>query len=297
MRTVTITIDGAPKRFFLRRIAIRGYQSSLIRNFITKFVKIKQPKKWIFVIGCYDSGTTLLQNLLAYHHEISTLPVEGATFTKYLRRPEEFGWTMMWVKCKSKIELPRRYEPEMAKNIMRDWSPWFDESASIFLEKSVSNLVRMQWLEENFKPASFIGIIRNGLAVAEGIRRRARPWRYKDNPYKTRYPIELCAKQWQVASEVMDSESQKVERFYLVKYEDLVKEPVKVLRNLWRWLGLKPEPIKVYSDTLNICGRQILIRDKNQESINRLCRDEIERVLNIIHPGMIRYGYIMDPKI
>jgi hypothetical protein len=40
------------------------------------------------------------------------------------------------------------------------------------LEKTTANAVRMRWLHQAFPRSAFIGVVRNGYAVAEGIRRK-----------------------------------------------------------------------------------------------------------------------------
>ena len=35
------------------------------------------PEKWLFVVGCYNSGTTLIADALADHPQIAALPDEG----------------------------------------------------------------------------------------------------------------------------------------------------------------------------------------------------------------------------
>ncbi len=51
-----------------------------------------ENKKWVFIIGCYNSGTTLLNEILASHPKISGLPDEGVMLTDQLVKPEDFNW-------------------------------------------------------------------------------------------------------------------------------------------------------------------------------------------------------------
>ena len=53
------------------------------------------PDRWVFVVGCYNSGTTLLANLLEAHPAINGLAREGVELTDALRRPELAGWPRM----------------------------------------------------------------------------------------------------------------------------------------------------------------------------------------------------------
>lgn len=40
-----------------------------------------KPQKWIFIVGCYNSGTTLLEKILSLHPMIGSLRDEGVMLT------------------------------------------------------------------------------------------------------------------------------------------------------------------------------------------------------------------------
>ena len=157
------------------RLYLFFYKYKVIRFLIKPLVKNKVPDKWLIILGCYNSGTTLLRELLSFHSEISTLPREGVVITRLLPRPEDKGWKRMWVKCLHYIDNQKDIDP---REVMSDWEPWWDSKKVIFLEKSISNLTRIDWFEKNFPNCYFVGITRDGYAVAEGIRRRVSPCSY-----------------------------------------------------------------------------------------------------------------------
>ncbi|MBK9319321.1 MAG: sulfotransferase [Bacteroidetes bacterium] len=47
-------------------------------------MKAPEPEKWVFILGCYNSGTTLLHKLLATHSDIGSMPNEGQFYSSQL---------------------------------------------------------------------------------------------------------------------------------------------------------------------------------------------------------------------
>jgi len=78
---VLILLRSKIKRKLLRR--------EKIRRFFRTFVSVPRGKSYLFVVGCYNSGTTLLADMLTQHPEISPLPTEGSALTDALPRPED----------------------------------------------------------------------------------------------------------------------------------------------------------------------------------------------------------------
>ena len=70
-------IFGGFKREFLAKLLTRPW----FRSFLSKFYRPREPKKWLFLVGCYNSGTTLLRDILNEHPEIKGLPLEGVRLT------------------------------------------------------------------------------------------------------------------------------------------------------------------------------------------------------------------------
>jgi hypothetical protein len=194
------------------------------------------PEKWIFLVGCYNSGTTLLWGILGNHPNISVMSDEGTFMTDALPKPEDFGWTRMWCQCLDAMEAAQWEDgAAQAARVRRQWSIWFPRDYENLLDKSPSNVTRMTYLQEHFRPASFICIVRNGYAVAEGIRRRVIPVRPE---HPGRYPLELCAKQWSDCDRIVRSQESSVERLLQIHYEDLVGDPEGTMRSITDFLGL-----------------------------------------------------------
>lgn len=251
-----------------------------------------RPEKWVFIIGCYNSGTTLLDAILRSHPEISGFPVEGVFLTDALPIPESFGWTRMWCQCADKIAIPADdAEAERARRIRRQWSYWVEAPSDCIVEKSVSNAARIPFLERHFPNAYFIYIVRNGFAVAEGIRRRADFRQWKNPYYSEKYPIELCAEQWRVSDEVVSRDLASVRHALIISYEQLAGDPSATLAKITRFLSLKNFPRDVDGKKWHVVGIDSEITDLNHLSLQRLNEMDKEIIESVAKSTLSKYRY------
>ena len=65
----------------LDRILMKKPAQVLLSNFGHEI----NPERWIFIIGCYNSGTTILASILNRHPSIGGLRTEGAFLTDSLK--------------------------------------------------------------------------------------------------------------------------------------------------------------------------------------------------------------------
>ena len=252
-----------------------------------------RPEKWIFVIGCYNSGTTLLAHLLERHSDIRSLPGEGVAFTDGLLRPEEFGWPRMWIKCQSDLEVDAADEAKLAARIKRHWSWAAIGKGNCVLEKSIANVTRLDFLNANFNPAYFIHITRNGYAVAEGIRRKADPKRWDNPAYEDRYPLELCAQQWQVTEDLIESKKTGLDRYYSLRYEDLVESPAEQVKKILDFAGLAWDE-QILDGNIRVHGTTGPIENMNQKSLQNLSDSDKATVSQTAGDCLVRLGYCVD---
>jgi Sulfotransferase family len=282
---------GLPAHLWLEG-RTRLYEHEPVRACVRIFFPAKAPDLWVFPIGCYNSGTTILQELLATHPEISTLPKEGVRFTAMLPSPEDKGWVRMWVRCAVYMDIGSEIEPQRAERIRDDWAPWLDHSCRVFMDKSVSNVTRIHWLDRNFDNPYFIAIVRDGYCVAEGIRRKARPRGEAARQIGNVYPIEMAGEQWSAANERLVEAANTVGRFMMIKYEDLVNDPVNIMGKLWTFLGLDLPHMEALPDGL-IIGQNVyhIEQNNNAQSYARLSVDDIRRLSPIIRDMQERLGY------
>src|SRR5690242_5444088 len=88
------------------RLATRGRGNKLLSSLLSVTGSPLRDHKWVFILGCYNSGTTLLDQILSGHPQFSGLNEEGVMLTDQLPRPEDFQWRRMWWKCEDKMMIP-----------------------------------------------------------------------------------------------------------------------------------------------------------------------------------------------
>lgn len=280
-----------------RYLCVKPRRMEWLVNIYKRLTEYREPEKWVFIAGCYNSGTTLLEHILASHPDISALD-EGVFLTDRLITPEELGWTRMWHKVTDKVRLTEADTGIDAEKVKRDWSIFFDSTKPVFLEKSIVNSTRMRWLQKHFNNSYFIAIIRNGYAVAEGIRRKAPVgrWGIQQSGVKGTYPIEMCAEQWMESNRIIEEDSAYIERFMKIHYESLCADPKKVITGIYGFLGIDPE-LHWHSDTeWEIQEKKAVIKNMNERSFRNLTEEEILKIEEVAEEGLIRYNYPLLSK-
>jgi len=251
-----------------------------------------KPERWIFVVGCYNSGTTLLTKILGQHPLIGSMPDEGVAFTDSLPYPEQFGWTRMWHRCIDNVRLgPNSLSPETIRRIKKQWAFWYTKDAPILIEKSIANTARMPFLQTHFQPAYFIALVRNGYAVAEGIRRKARLDRWKNVQYPDSYPIVLCAEQWRVTDEIIKQDSAFLRRFKQIYYEDLTTRPAQTLLEIMNFLDLPPLNTGILNRTWSIQEKKEPIVNMNERSFHRLFPPDLDIIESVAGESLKNHDY------
>ncbi len=248
-----------------------------------RFGPLPRPERWAFVVGCYNSGTSLLYGLLSRHPSVGSLPAEGQFLTDQLPVPKRDGFARGWALAGARYRLTEGDGESIdTERLKRQWGACFnDVSRPILIEKSPPNAARTRWLQSRFDDAHFIGIVRNGYAVAEGISRKAG------------HPISAAAAQWARSNKWMLRDWPYLERRTLIRYEDLVQNPETVLRGLFRFLSLDPDrydwsslakPMKVHE-------RAEPLKDLNDESLLALSRQQLVDVEDEAMEMLMRLGY------
>lgn len=264
------------------------------RKLARPFLKEASPQKWLFVVGCYNSGTTILRRLLESHPDIAATVREGAKLTDAFPNLEVGGWPRMMYKNRDLWDLGEQGAVERARMARLDWSIWFDKDAPVFFEKSIDHSTRIAWLNRNFPNAHFLWITRNGYCVNEGIMRRAKPHGAAKAEVGERYPAELTARQWVAFDEHIRAEMAGVQRGHAIRYEDLMNNPITVLEQVFNFLDLPMPEIAATSDGIMIDGHHHELANQNAASLARLTHAEKDAMRPIMADAMARHGYPLD---
>ena len=247
--------------------------SDIHRELKISLTTIPRPEKWVFLVGCYNSGTTLLSKILGTHPQIDALPVEGQYLTDQFPSDHEIGLSRMWTQREDLYRLTEKDTGPDANRIKREWGMRLSGARQIILEKTPANAARTRWLQENFENAHFVGIVRNGYASSEGIVRKARPIHSKDG-----WTIRQAAHQWARSNEILISDSNHLSNFIWSKYEDLTESPEKEISRILEFLGITDSKSIDVSSNWSVHERNQKIKNMNDASIRRLSSEQIEAI-------------------
>jgi hypothetical protein len=164
---------------------------------------------------------------------------------------------------------------------LRRWS-----GGRVLISKRIANNQRIPFLAAAFPPARFVHLIRDGRAVAYSLTRvdwweDGVVWWYGDTPRRWREgggdPWELAATHWvrELASIGEGLGAVAPERQLELRYEELVGDPVAVLRRVAGFAGLADDPAWV-ADL-----RRLRYPNKNEawrERIDPAARDRVETI-------------------
>lgn len=244
-------------------------------------MKVPQPQKWVFIVGCYNSGTTLLHRVLEQHPMIGAMPNEGQFFNTVLPSGADFNLRRLWA-----IKPELFYLDENSKGIInvnklkRQWAWMYnDVHKPLLVEKTILNAARTRWLQKNFKNAYFICLFRNGYAVAEGIHR------------KEKHPIEQCIQQWTVSNEILLRDMEHLKNKMMLRYEDFTAEPAKYLESIAAFLNIDPFPQQVLYNAFTIHKEEGKIGNRNDKSFKNLSADDLITIGQIGGKLLDKLGY------
>lgn len=250
-------------------------------QWFSPLMSVPEPEKWVFIVGCYNSGTTLLHRLLSRHPMVGSMPNEGQFFSSQLPRAAQFGIPRLWALKPEffylKEDSPAPIDP---KRLKREWAWMYnDRKRPVLIEKTIAHSARMRWLQKHFAPASFIILVRNGYAVAEGIHR------------KEGHELKIAARQWAVSQRILDEDSAFLQNCTKIGYEDLCDDPESTMRAICSFLGLPDLDSEVFKQDFTVHRQVGKIKNQNAASLSRLSEAEFEIIEKEAGDVLKKYGY------
>lgn len=189
----------------------------------------------VFVGGLHRSGTTPITRWLADHPQVSGFADtgawedEGQHLQDVIPTAQEHGGPgrfafdpEAWLTEQSPLATP-----VAAARMLAAWTPHWDTSRRLLLEKSPPNLVRLRFLRACFPAARFVVVVRHPLAVALATRK----W--------SRTGIDSLLRHWVLAHGRLLDDARQVGQLALVRYEDVMGEPGLQMTRLFSSLGLE----------------------------------------------------------
>ncbi len=238
------------------------------------------PEKWVFIVGCYNSGTTLLHRVLDQHPVIGSMPNEGQFFNTVLPSGADFNLRRLWALKPDLFYLDDSNTSINANKLKRQWAWMYNDAKKpLLVEKTILNAARTRWLQKNFENAHFICLFRNGYAVAEGIHR------------KEKHAIDKCIAQWTVSNEILLRDMEQLKNKLMLRYEDFTAEPAKHLETIAQFLAIEPFPQQVLYNEFKVHKEEGKISNRNEKSFKSLTPEDLEVIRNVGGEMLKRLGY------
>ncbi len=189
----------------------------------------------VFVGGLHRSGTTPLTRCLAAHPQVSGFEGTGVE--------EDEGQHLQSVYPPARAHGgPGRFAlapaahltersplltPGTAARLLEQWSPHWDLSRPVLVEKSPPNLVMTRFLQGAFPDARFVMVVRHPAIVALSTRKWARL-----------RSLGALLDHWFAAHRTFEEDAASLHHLLVVKYERLVTDPEGTLAEIAAFLEL-----------------------------------------------------------
>lgn len=124
----------------------------------------------IFLIGAARSGTKFVRDTIGLHPQIDVVPYD----INYI-------WRLGNEKATSDALTVEQATPEVIAQIRQEFAQRFHKGAPFVIEKTVSNALRVPFINRIFPEAYYLHLVRDGRDVIESVQRQwtAKPdWRY-----------------------------------------------------------------------------------------------------------------------
>jgi hypothetical protein len=256
------------------------------------FTFLKLFKQPIFIIGCCNSGTTILWRSLLTHNDMNGPDCESQDLEdlpKILKQYLGNETFRLWAHSKFGIAYyytEKDYREEDANKVYSVFAEYVKNGERL-IAKSPPDTLRARLLQSYFPDAYFLAIVRDPYAISEGIIRKREfdPERPRFKGLKT--TINEAAEQWYRANTMILSHEKYLKNYLILKYEDLINETQTTFSKILNFCELDITSFKIPTFDKNL----------NAEQISRLTKEEIDTITSICGPLMLHFDYdILNSK-
>lgn len=199
----------------------------------------------VFVGGLHRSGTTPFAAVLADHRNVSGLRDTGVIENEgiylqdvYPQLRRQGGMGRFAFRAGSHLtEHSTLAGPDSAQRLFDSWSPYWDLSRPVLVEKSPNNMVMGGFLQACFPGSQMVVVVRHPVVVALAMAK----WDplVVTRKGRRRVGIEGYVRHWVRAHQILRADAARLGGITVVRYEDLVAGPDRELERVREFLGLE----------------------------------------------------------
>lgn len=246
------------------------------------------PSRLVFIGGLHRSGTSPLHRMLASHPDVSGFSETGV--------PEDEGQHLQSLVPPARAyggpgafgrhpgahltESDERCTPEGASQLMMEWSPYWDATAQVKVEKSPPNIIRFRFLQGLFPGALAVAVIRHPLAVALATSKWTRGT-----------SLTALLEHWCLVHERFAADVCAIEPLLIIHYEDLIRDPEDVAGKLAIQLDITPE---FRTTDIRRDGNRRYAEMWKEQARRTMMHRAHEKLVNRYSERVARFGYRLD---
>lgn len=252
----------------------------------------------VFIGGLHRSGTTPLTNALRSHPEASGITESGVSENEGVHlqdvypRIREFGGMGRFAfdpRAHLTEESPLA-SPASAQRLFDAWSPYWDLSRPVLVEKSPANLIMGRFLQATFPSSSLVVILRHPVVTALALEKWTPRLISRNGRRHTSLP-DLVG-HWVRAHQLLLEDAPRLERLHVLRYEDLIADPEGQLAQVSGFLGLN-EDIPA-SSIRGGASRQYAERWEALRTGGMLERRRHDAIVSRYADDVAAFGYSLD---
>ncbi len=209
-----------------------------------------ENKTFIFLAGVHRSGTSLLHEIIREHPAISGFSDtgvhedEGQHLQSVYEPAKSFGGPGRFVfDTESYMDESHSLATiENANLLFEQWSEYYNLESDYLIEKSPPNIIRTRFLKKLYPNCKFVVILRHPIAVAYATMK----W--------SKTSISSLLEHTVLAYEIFLKDMPYLDdSVYVVRYEEFVLMPQKVINDIYHFIGLNAIDIRhsIHSDVNN----------------------------------------------
>jgi LPS sulfotransferase NodH len=282
----------------------------------------------IFVMGAPRSGTTLLRLLLTTHSDICIPPeslfflaleprysngnicVENFLNDLYSKNfPKFCEWNIDRQLLLNNLKRYQELNYALAvEAVYQTYRQQFDSKALVWGDKNPCHIHHVDKIQRHFPESKIILIIRDFRACYSSMKNIIAKEQDSKKVWTGPKTLEGMTRQWNQVIDLVDKHHQRSEQFYLIYYENLVREPVAQLTKVCEWLGVSfQEPmLSFYQRNVKlglVLSSQIVLNPNTFKPINSERVDAWKGELSLADVGAVRLmhgeslkklGYVLD---